>query len=77
MNFNFEGNTYPLSANIEESFENIALIFSDEIGININELDFFINNNKLKKDNYNKNFKELGLNNCCNFTVHRNISVYI
>ena len=77
VNFNFEGNTYPLSANIEESFENIALIFSDEIGININELDFFINNNKLKKDNYNKNFKELGLNNCCNFTVHRNISVYI
>ena len=67
--FNYQGKSFFLSANINESFKNIALILSNEIGVNIDDLDFYYNNAKLDTDSYNKNFRELGLNDYCIFNV--------
>ena len=67
--FNYQGKSFSLSANINESFKNIALILSNEIGVNIDDLYFYYNNAKLDTDSYNKNFRELGLNDYCTFNV--------
>ncbi len=74
--FKYKGKSYSLSANMDASFKNIALFFSNVIGVNIYSLDFYYNNVKLDTDSYNKNFRELGLNDHCTFNVYHNFSFY-
>ena len=71
--FNYKGKSFSLTANINDSFKNIVLILSNEIGVKIDLLDFYNNNVKLDKNSYNKNFRELGLNNSCSFNVFQNL----
>ena len=71
--FNYKGKSFSLTANINDSFKNIALFLSNEIGVNIDLLDFYYYNVKLDKNSYNKNFRELGLNNSCSFNVFQKL----